>query len=78
MDEPGRIWGCYLHGLFANDRFRRAWIGSLQSKPEAQARESFANAESQALDRSFDHLADALEQSLNMEVIEKIIEADSW
>lgn len=35
-DEPdgqhsadGRIWGCYLHGLFANAQFRRAWLRSL-------------------------------------------------
>src|SRR5262250_2015402 len=25
----GQIWGCYLHGLFANEVLRRAWLTSL-------------------------------------------------
>jgi adenosylcobyric acid synthase len=25
----GRVWGCYLHGLFANAALRRAWLASL-------------------------------------------------
>jgi adenosylcobyric acid synthase len=31
----GRIWGCYLHGLFANPDFRRAWLRSLGWQPAA-------------------------------------------
>jgi adenosylcobyric acid synthase len=29
LAEDGRIWGCYLHGLFANAAFRRGWLGTL-------------------------------------------------
>lgn len=29
MDTSGRLWGCYLHGLFANAGLRRAWLASL-------------------------------------------------
>jgi adenosylcobyric acid synthase len=29
VTPSGRIWGCYLHGLFANDALRRAWLTSL-------------------------------------------------
>ncbi|MFQ3632000.1 cobyric acid synthase [Roseiflexus sp.] len=29
ISEDGRIWGCYLHGIFANDDFRRAWLRRL-------------------------------------------------
>jgi adenosylcobyric acid synthase len=29
VDHTGRVWGCYLHGLFANTAFRHAWLSSL-------------------------------------------------
>jgi len=29
ISDDGRVWGCYLHGLFGNACFRRAWLGSL-------------------------------------------------
>jgi adenosylcobyric acid synthase len=25
----GRVWGCYIHGLFANEQFRRGWLRTL-------------------------------------------------
>jgi adenosylcobyric acid synthase len=25
----GRVWGCYIHGIFANEAFRRGWLGTL-------------------------------------------------
>lgn len=64
----GRIWGCYLHGLFANDAFRRAWLENLGwhagLKPLSQ-NESFQ--------RSLDILADAVEEAFDMELLENII-----
>ncbi|MEI7769731.1 MAG: cobyric acid synthase [Chloroflexales bacterium] len=29
ISADGRIWGCYIHGIFANPAFRRGWLGSL-------------------------------------------------
>src|SRR5262245_53989866 len=29
VEAAGQIWGCYLHGLFANEALRRAWLASL-------------------------------------------------
>jgi len=53
----GKIWGCYLHGLFHNDRFRTAWLTRLYSQPILLGLTS-----SQAqLQLSLDKLADAFE-----------------
>lgn len=35
--EAGRIWGCYLHGIFANDAFRQSWLRSLGWQPSAMS-----------------------------------------
>ena len=29
ISGDGRVWGCYIHGIFANDAFRRGWLGTL-------------------------------------------------
>ncbi len=70
----GRIWGCYLHGLFANQQVRGAWLSSLgwrngtAGEPVASASAMQATTQS-----SFDRLADALEAALDMSLLEKII-----
>jgi adenosylcobyric acid synthase len=37
MDETGRVRGTYLHGLFASDGFRRAFLAGLGAAPSALA-----------------------------------------
>ena len=64
----GKIWGCYLHGLFANDHFRHAWLRSLGWSGAAQALN-----QAESFQRSLDTLADAVEAALNMDLLEKII-----
>jgi adenosylcobyric acid synthase len=68
-DEAGRVWGCYLHGLFANDVFRRAWLASLRGQRPEPAPVSTARYFEDALDR----LADVVEESLDVEELERII-----
>ncbi|HEU5102231.1 MAG TPA: cobyric acid synthase [Roseiflexaceae bacterium] len=29
QSADGRVWGCYIHGIFANDQFRRGWLRTL-------------------------------------------------
>jgi adenosylcobyric acid synthase len=29
VTKAGKVWGCYLHGLFANETLRRTWLASL-------------------------------------------------
>jgi adenosylcobyric acid synthase len=59
----GRVWGCYLHGLFDNAGLRRAWLDSLGRGPAEAAR----------ADDSLDRLADAVEAALDMARLESII-----
>ena len=65
MNDNGRIWGCYLHGLFANQELWRAWLCSLGWQNN--------NGETISLDANFNRLADIVEAHLNMNQLEQII-----
>ena len=62
----GRVWGCYIHGLFHNNAFRHAWLSSLGWCADAVA-------VLPSMEASFDQLADVLEGALDMALLEKII-----
>lgn len=66
VSSNGKVWGCYLHGLFANDSFRHAWLSHLGWKGQAASQAARFEA-------SLEKLADAVESALNMELLEKII-----
>lgn len=73
MSADGQVWGCYLHGLFANAAFRHAWLTGLgwilkRQSPAAQAADQ--------LEKSLNYLADQVETAVNMNEIERIIWAD--
>jgi adenosylcobyric acid synthase len=63
----GKVWGCYIHGLFANENLRRAWLTDLGWRGEQLGKN--VNPFVASLTR----LADTLEATLNMELLEKII-----
>ncbi|MDP2948877.1 MAG: cobyric acid synthase [Chloroflexota bacterium] len=68
VDGSGRVWGCYLHGLFENEALRRAWLASLGWRgPNASGRRPAH------LDASLDRLADVVEASLDMRRLEAIV-----
>jgi len=71
--QDGSIWGCYLHGIFANDAFRRAWLGSLAPFWGRQAQSAGGASSTEVLNRSLTRLADCVEANLNMELIQKIL-----
>lgn len=62
----GKIWGTYLHGIFDNDPLRRAWLASLgiqaSTTPFIEQR-----------NKTYDLLADALEASLDLKTLDRII-----
>jgi adenosylcobyric acid synthase len=66
VSDDGRIWGCYLHGIFDNDVFRRAWLASLGLGNETCS-PGFA------LDDALDRLADVVEETLDMHCLDRII-----
>lgn len=65
----GHIWGCYLHGLFHNDLFRRAWLSKLGGNslsPES------TSAQDQ-LHSSLEKLADAFEAHVDLVRLTEIV-----
>lgn len=70
QDGSGRVWGCYIHGLFDNDAFRRKFLADVRAAfalpvPQDSGREQ---------DNPYERLADAFEQHLEMVLLEKILD----
>jgi adenosylcobyric acid synthase len=71
MAPGGKVWGCYVHGLFDDDAFRQRFL--------ADARAAFGVAAPQsqgaAAGSPYDRLADAFEQHLDMPLLQRILDA---
>ncbi len=65
VSADGRVAGSYVHGLFAADDFRRAFLASIGAAPSALAYEA-------EVDAVLDRLADHLERHLDIEAILRI------
>jgi adenosylcobyric acid synthase len=55
MSADGRVAGCYVHGLFASDAFRLAWLGALGAQASPSA--TYGALIDQTLDELAAHLA---------------------
>ena len=67
VSQNGKVWGCYFHSLFTNENLRRAWLADLgwtQVQPTVSPN-PFAD--------SLTRLADTLEATLDMTLLERII-----
>jgi adenosylcobyric acid synthase len=73
ITADGKIWGCYLHGLFGNTAFRHAWLGSLGWIPKGQ---SLASQAVDPLEKSLDYLADEADAAIDIRKVERIIWED--
>jgi adenosylcobyric acid synthase len=71
VTATGQVWGCYLHGLFANESLRRAWLTSLgwHGDPEQASTSLHVQA-------VLDTVASHVEASLDMRRLEAIIWGD--
>jgi adenosylcobyric acid synthase len=61
VSPDGRVMGCYLHGLFAGDAFRRAFLARLGADS--------ALAYDDRIEAALDALADHLERYLDVPAI---------
>ena len=64
--ENGRVQGCYLHGLFADDDYRRAFLGRLK------ARHTSGVAYDREVDGALDAIAATLEDCLDLDRLQEI------
>jgi adenosylcobyric acid synthase len=68
VDEGGRVFGTYLHGLFDNPNLRRTWLRSL-GWDAAFSGLSMAEVR----EREYDRLAQQVRESLDMERMYQIV-----
>lgn len=68
----GQIWGTYLHGLFDNDLFRRAWLNGIRMTKGLPAVSVSFNARERK-QQEFDRVANIVREHLDMNRIYEII-----
>jgi adenosylcobyric acid synthase len=68
VGAAGQIWGCYLHGLFANEALRRSWLASLGWRGAASA--AGASPDFRTM---LDNLAAHVEAHMDMQRLQTII-----
>ena len=69
--DNGRIMGCYLHGIFNNDGFRKSFLNQLRTAKGHKATNSQTNY-NKTVENTLDALAQHVEQYLNIDEILKI------
>ncbi|GIP22547.1 cobyric acid synthase [Paenibacillus sp. J22TS3] len=71
ISEDGTVMGTYLHGVFENDIWRRAWLNAIRVKKGLEPVD-FTFYAAERKERAFDRLAAAAREHLNLERIYEI------
>ena len=70
--ENGRIEGTYLHGLLANDDYRREWLGRLGARPDSSI--TYLTE----VDKALDEVADALALDIDVDGLLACARVPRW
>ncbi len=70
IKDSGHIAGCYIHGIFENDIWRRQWLNQIRKKKGLREltvdRESYIKRRERLIER----IADTFEENINMSLIQ--------
>jgi adenosylcobyric acid synthase len=78
QSSNGRVWGCYLHGIFHNDSFRTSWLRSLgvescEKRLDCTAQNNAHGSALASIQLSLDRMADVIDANLDMNRLEQLI-----
>ena len=68
----GNVFGTYVHGIFDNDDFRRQFLNAVRLKKNLAPLESTRNVRAEK-QKNYERLARIVRDSLNMDLLRKII-----
>ena len=71
MERSEKIWGCYLHGIFESDEFRRWFIDNLRQRSGLQPVGEILAPYN--LEIAFDRLADCVRENVDMEALYRLL-----
>ena len=72
VSSDGRVFGTYIHGIFDHDGFRRGILNALRERKGLPPLENRRNVRAEK-QRSYDRLASIVRESLDMELLRKIM-----
>jgi adenosylcobyric acid synthase len=73
VNSDGTVMGTYLHGIFDNDAFRRAWLQKIRNRFGLPSPPTFHLSISDIRAQAFDRLATIVRQHLNMDALYRIL-----
>ncbi len=71
MERTEKIWGCYLHGIFESDEFRRWFIDGLRQRSGLQPVGEILAPYN--LEIAFDRLADCVRKNIDMDALYRLL-----
>jgi len=73
VSDNGKIWGSYIHGIFDEPLFRRAYLGSVRPDMKSRLNETEAESPQAYKQKQYDMLAEHFRKHLDMEKLMEIV-----